>query len=587
MEVPAGFLAKLWSFLSFLPFFLLLFILGLLKAALVGPAVLGIILIGNSAVIMGLWTAHFVWTYYCVAKTKKLGPVLKSVVLVSLPVPLVLWPISGIVGSLLGGVAYGFFAPLLATFEAVGGNVTDKFYHCFVDGCWSTIKGGCTVVQDFTDFCFHSYFSYMDELIETVLPDERPMDIKLSKFPGCLLASLIGLPVDVLLITAVALWKSPYMLFKGWKRLLEDLIGREGPFLEMVCVPFAGLAIILWPLAVVGGVIGAIVSSFFLGLYSGVIVYQEGSLLMGLAYIVSVVSLFDEYANDLLYLREGSCLPRPEYRRNMSPSTERKKLGENHNTDSKNGRENSYRSKLITEKSRTLKWEIQQYKPMQVWDWLFKSCEVNGRILLHDGLITLEDIEECMLQGNCKKLGIQLPAWSILQCLLASGKSNSSGLVISDHDVELTRMNGPRDKVFEWFVGPLLVIKEQLKRLHLDESEENCLRELFIRCRNEKPEEWDGTEFASSDRVRRAQLQSIIRRLQGIVASMSRIPTFRRRFRNLVKLLYIEKLQSSASANHMREILKDSRSCIQSEDEKGSDYTLNKEHRTYDNGNVV
>lgn len=31
---------------------------------------------------------------------------------------------------------------------------------------------------------------------------------------------------------------------------------------------------------------------------------------MGFAYIVSVVSLFDEYVNDLLFLREGSCLPR-------------------------------------------------------------------------------------------------------------------------------------------------------------------------------------------------------------------------------------------------------------------------------------
>ena len=31
---------------------------------------------------------------------------------------------------------------------------------------------------------------------------------------------------------------------------------------------------------------------------------------MGLAYIVSIVSLFDEYVNDLLYLREGSRLPR-------------------------------------------------------------------------------------------------------------------------------------------------------------------------------------------------------------------------------------------------------------------------------------
>lgn len=97
---------------------------------------------------------------------------------------------------------------------------------------------------------------------------------RLLKLPKCLLVTMLAVPVDVVIITAVALWKSPYMLFRGWKRLLEDLIGREGPFLETVCVPFAGLAIILWPLAVVGAVIGAFFSSFFLGLYSGVIVHQ-------------------------------------------------------------------------------------------------------------------------------------------------------------------------------------------------------------------------------------------------------------------------------------------------------------------------
>lgn len=41
--------------------------------------------------------------------------------------------------------------------------------------------------------------------------------------------------------------------------------------------------------------------------------FQEDSLLMGLSYIVAVISLFDEYVNDLLYLREGSCLPRYIY----------------------------------------------------------------------------------------------------------------------------------------------------------------------------------------------------------------------------------------------------------------------------------
>nr|GEY80699.1 uncharacterized membrane protein At3g27390 isoform X1 [Tanacetum cinerariifolium] len=66
----------------------------------------------------------------------------------------------------------------------------------------------------------------------------------------------------------------------------------------------------------------------------------------------------------------------------------------------------------------------------QVWDWLFKSCQVNGKILFRDGLIDVKDIEECIVKGRCKKLAIKLPAWSIMQCLLASAKSESSGLAI-------------------------------------------------------------------------------------------------------------------------------------------------------------
>ncbi|AES71753.2 uncharacterized membrane protein At3g27390 [Medicago truncatula] len=546
MDSSAGLGTKLWSFISFLPFFFMLFILGIIKGALIGPIAFAIMVVGNSAVIIGLWTAHVFWTYYCVARTKRFGLVFKIAALICLPVPLLLLPVVGIVGSFLGGIGYGFFAPLLATFEVVGENVQDKFYHCFIDGCWSTIQTSCTVVQDVTDFCFHSYFSYMDELRENLNPQEKPFDIKLSLLPCCLLVILVGVPFDVVLITSIAIWKSPYMLFRGWKRLLEDLVGRRGPFLETECVPFAGLAIILWPLAVLGAVLAAIIVSFFLSLYGGVVVHQEDSLKMGFAYIVSVVSLFDEYVNDLLYLREGSCLPRPIYRKNVKHAVERKKLeGIDHNL--KNRRDSSQNSKHTLQQSRSMKWKIQQYKPVQVWDWFFKSCEVNGRIVLRDGLISVKEIEECIFKGNCKKLSIKLPAWSLLQCLLTSAKSNSDGLVISD-DIELTRMNGPKDRVFEWFIGPLLIMKEQLKNLELEESEETCLKELVMRSKNDIPEDWDSTGFPSKDNVRRAQLQAIIRRLQGIGSSMSRMPTFRRKFRNLVKILYIEALQASASA---------------------------------------
>lgn len=48
-------------------------------------------------------------------------------------------------------------------------------------------------------------------------------------------------------------------------------------------------------------------------------------------------------------------------------------------------------------------------------------------------------------------------------------------------------------------------------------------------------------------------------RLQGMVASMSRIPTFRRRFMNLVKVLYIEALEMGASGNRAGGVLKPDR----------------------------
>lgn len=70
----------------------------------------------------------------------------------------------------------------------------------------------------------------------------------------------------------------------------------------------------------------------------------------------------------------------------------------------------------------------------------------------------------------------------------------------------------------------------------------------------------------------------LVDRLQGIVGSMSRVPTFRRRFRNLVKILYIEAMQAAASANHIGGSLHsttDRTSSIESGDWKDRDETVN------------
>jgi len=57
---------------------------------------------------------------------------LKSFLILLLPIPLLLWPIGAGVGSVLVGFGYGVGQPMVATFEAVGENRENKFYHTFV-----------------------------------------------------------------------------------------------------------------------------------------------------------------------------------------------------------------------------------------------------------------------------------------------------------------------------------------------------------------------------------------------------------------------------------------------------------------------
>lgn len=156
---------------------------------------------------------------------------------------------------------------------------------------------------------------------------------------------------------------------------------------------------------------------------------------------------------------------------------------------------------------------------------------------MSEGLITAQDMEQYITNnGKCKKLGTKLPCWCIFQCLLRSANSDSDGLVIcmwfctqhttvpvpsfcfhshmlpvADH-VQVTTLNWPKDRVLDWLLGPLLLIKDQLRKLEVTEDEEMCLRKLIMTSKNEKPSDWDDSGFPSDDNIKRGQLQSIIRR---------------------------------------------------------------------------
>ncbi|KAF8104328.1 hypothetical protein N665_0174s0014 [Sinapis alba] len=526
MEPPTGILSSLWRFILFIPYFTGLLFLGVLKGIVFCPLICIIMAIGNSAIILGLLPVHGIWTLYSISSAKQLGPILKLFLCLCLPLGIILWLVVSIVGSILGGALYGFLSPIFATFDAVGQGKPNPLFHCFYDGTWSTVKGSFTVVCDFRDVCFHSYFSFMDDL-RTCSADHHYYEIRLLQIPGAVIAAVLGVIVDFPVISLIALFKSPYMLFKGWRRLFHDLIGREGPFLETMCVPIAGLVILLWPLGVVGAVLGSVVSSVFLGAYAGVVSYQESSFSFGLCYVVASLSIYDEYSNDVLDMPEGSCFPRPKFRRKEEEGGGAGGLSRPSSFKTTPSRGGSNKGPMI------------DLKPLDLLEALFVECRKYGETMVTKGIINSKNIEEAKSSKGSQVISIGLPAYSLLHELLSSIKSNSTGLLLGDGVTEITTRNRPKDAFFDWFLNPFLIIKDQIEAANLSEQEEEYLGKLVLLFGDSERLKCSiaESEFPPLTELRKAELDSFARRLQGLTKSVSRYPTFRRHFVELVKKL--------------------------------------------------
>ncbi|CAL0312802.1 unnamed protein product [Lupinus luteus] len=478
---------------------------------------------------------------------------LKVAILIALPALFGLWLGLGIAGSILVGVGYGFFTPWVSTFEAFRNDNESKiFVHCIVDGTWVTIKGSCTVVRDFADICYHSYPTYLKELRESTDEYKR---LRLIHIPGCIIAGIMGLIVEIPLFTAIAIVKSPYLLFKGWFRLLHDLISREGPFLETACVPIAGLTVFVWPLVVIACILMAIFSSIFVGLYASIIVYQERSFRRGLAYVIAMVAEFDEYTNDWLYLREGTFFPKPQYRKKKVSQSSVK-------GNSVAGSRVDPPVMFITglAPSRSVRETIHEVKMVQIWGNMMKICEIRGKELLDANVLTHDDLCEWLRGKNSNEaaiISVGLPCYSLLQTLLFSIKANSSGLLLLE-DFEITYFNRPKDKLLDWFFNPVMVLKEQIRAINLEEGEVRYLEKVVLFGSNkQRLEAWDNGSFVLPEGLKAAQIEGICRRMIGMTRSVSKLPTYRRKFRHVVKALVTHSLEKDVSgkdiATHFQE----------------------------------
>ncbi|KAL9241363.1 hypothetical protein vseg_015483 [Gypsophila vaccaria] len=514
----------LWiaRFILFIPVFAFLFVLAFVKCLIVSPIINVIITLGDTGITICMWPVHFFWTIYCLIRTSKYGPFMKCLLIILVPLEVVVWTVVGLAATAIMGFIYGHVCPFLDSFRPIsqpGLPFTLKLLKALTDGTWNRIWSACTIVRDFAEFSFHSYFSVMDELLHASA--EECIELKVIVLPGCLISAIVGIVVDLIMITIITLYKSPILLFKGWYRLIQDLIGREGPFLESVCVPFAGICILLWPVVVLIAVLLGVLSSLGFGSYSAVVAYQENSTKRGLLYVIASISIYDEYTNDLLYLQEGSCYPRPIYRDHIVTEPEQLPVEDLQQQPENDG-------PLLSDKGSTT------LQAIVIWDNFFKAYEDIGVELFQSGAIGLQDLESWKNSKN-KIVNIGIPAYAFVECFLRSIKRGSRGFVLRD-DVEISSVNRPEGRILDWLYEPMCIIKGQIKHMNLTEAEELYLYAHCLYAGDvDKMEAWLNEATPSFDMIKRAQLEGISRRLQGLCLTLSRLPTSRRRFLEVVK----------------------------------------------------
>lgn len=528
MNLPYTYWTYFCYCIFFPPIFCFLFALGIIKGAIFSPFVFLVIAFGDTGVVIGLWPLHLFWSIYCLIRTNKFGVYMKILLISVVPIPIAIWTIVGVVGSAIMGIGYGFVWPVMETFRAISKKdmpLHMRLIKCLTDGTWTQVQGACTIVRDFADFSFHTYFSFMDDLLDS--KGENPIELKVLQLPGCLLVAILGIVVNIPLISLISLYKGPILLFKGWHQLIRDLIGREGPFLETVCVPFAGLWILLWPLVVLFAIISGILSSIPIGLYSAVVAYQESSTKRGLNFVVAAASVFDEYTNDLLYLREGSCFPRPQYRERADSAASLLPV-----LRLRQQMEFFYADEPLINSSAN----VQKLTAAVIWDEIFKACESIGKELLNIGAIHSDDIDGWKKSKN-KIVNIGIPAYAFLDCFLRSIKEDSTGFLLGNN-VEITSVNRPEGRILDWLYDPMSVMKKQIKNLNLQESEELYFYKLCLYGGDKaRIEYWQNGGIAPQDEIRKAQLEGLSRRLRGFCLTISRLPTSHRKFDEVVKAI--------------------------------------------------
>lgn len=343
--------------------------IGLIKAALLIGPVVAVFTTGTTLISILLIPHTILLTYYTLIRTDTIGPNLKTLGFLLLPIPLLLSVPLTVLGSMLFSIGLGLFYPLFMTFKS------------YCSG-WDAITYAFIFLGDFWDMRYHGYFNYLENLRNP--HKDAPWDINfLSIFVGLFIA-LIGSIFVGICVLVLSILKFIPGLFFGWLLMFRTIADLKKEFwLVCMCFPVWIVAVLVWPVVAVLVFGICVLGGFSAGAWSAVIAYQDG-LKGGFQSMYTYVYRFDKRTNKLMEIK-NSCLPKLAVKNERKPVLALERLDPLHQP----------RVQILP----TIKQDASRIPTPQVWDLFFEMAPLYVQDALADGLLKREELSA--IENNC------------------------------------------------------------------------------------------------------------------------------------------------------------------------------------------
>jgi len=500
-------------------------ILAVVKAAFGIPFSL-LIMTGGCTLGAILMLPHDVFlTYRAVLGTGLIGPNLKVLTMLVLPIALALWPCIVAFASAIIAIIWPIAVALQATFDSdqnicFGGCLFDG------DGACPSIRFAVNSTKDYWDFNYHSMFDYLYEIRNG--RTENPFDIAiLSLIVGTIQAILCCVWLMTISVIMIAL-KGAFIILVAYYRLLMEAMktlieNKFGLTLEKFFVVWViGLTVfavtfVLIPVifALFCGVL--ICSSGYFGIDCAIKAYRHG-FCAGFKQAINHSRTIDIFTTWIVVTglkgESGSdenifsCFPKFDLRDSEWAGVESP-------------------PEVIEREQSAVRNALGSVPMQQVWDNFFTQCEVTIRRGLKRGIIKQDDID-----SFATFIFIGVPAAVVIRCASNSNDHDSGTDVLKFSDgLLMTPENRPDNYIANMFYNPMVKLKRDMNRKNLDKEQIDAVWDAVL-CQNS-----DLISGMDSD-PKDTELFSQATRM-GIL--VSRLPQFRRRFNDAIKNSAVEK----------------------------------------------